>query len=48
MLVPLLFCAPWLVAVAWIVHRHGRGILFPRDDVPVSFGELARRRTVGS
>jgi len=37
-------CAPWVVAIAWIVHRHGLGLLFPRDDLPVSFGELQRRR----
>ena len=50
MLVPMILicCAPWLAAIAWIVRRHGLSLLFPRDEVPVSFGELARRRTVGS
>jgi hypothetical protein len=37
-------CAPWLVAIAWIVHRHGLDLLFPRDDLPTSFGELQRPR----
>jgi hypothetical protein len=37
-------CAPWLAAIAWIVHRHGLDLLFPRDDVPISFGNLQRRR----
>jgi len=41
-------CAPWIVAIAWIVRRHGSSLLFPRDDVPVSYGERARRRAVGS
>jgi hypothetical protein len=37
-------CAPWLLAIAWIVHRHGLGLLIPRDDVPMSFGDLQRPR----
>ena len=37
-------CAPWLLAIAWIVHQHGLGLLFPRDDLPISFGELQRHR----
>jgi hypothetical protein len=48
MLVSLIVCAPWLVGIAWVVHRHGLRVLLPRDDVPVSFGERARRRAVGS
>jgi hypothetical protein len=39
-----IFCAPWLAAIAWIVHRHGLGLLFPRDELPASFGELQRPR----
>jgi hypothetical protein len=45
MVVAFVSIAPWLVALAWIVRRHGLRMLIPRDDVPVSFGELARRRT---
>jgi hypothetical protein len=37
-------CAPWLAAIAWIVHRHGLDLLFPRDDLPTSFGDLQRHR----
>ena len=37
-------CAPWLAAIAWIVHRHGLSLLIPRDDVPISFGDMQRRR----
>jgi hypothetical protein len=37
-------CAPWLAAIAWIVHRNGLALLFPRDDVPASFGDLQRPR----
>jgi hypothetical protein len=37
-------CAPWLAAIAWMVHRHGLGLLIPRDDVPASFGDLQRPR----
>jgi hypothetical protein len=37
-------CAPWVAAIAWIVRRHGLGLLFPRDDAPVSFSELQRQR----
>jgi hypothetical protein len=44
MVVALVCSAPWLVAIAWIVRRHGLHVLLPRDDVPLSFGELARRR----
>jgi hypothetical protein len=40
-----IFCAPWVVAIAWIVHRHGLHLLFPRDDLPVSYGEHSQRRT---
>jgi hypothetical protein len=39
-----IFCAPWVVAIAWIVHRHGLDLLFPRDDLPMSFGDLQRHR----
>ena len=47
MVVPMILicCAPWLAAIAWIVRRHGLGVLLPKDDLPESFGELARRRT---
>jgi hypothetical protein len=38
------FAAPWLVAIAWFVHRHGVELLLPKDELPASFGELARRR----
>jgi len=41
-------CAPWLVAIAWIVRRHGLGVLLPRDDVAASYGDLARRRSAVS
>jgi hypothetical protein len=44
MLVALVACAPWLVAIAWIVRRHGLGVLLPRDDVPSSFGDRVQRR----
>jgi hypothetical protein len=44
MLLSLLFAAPWLVAIAWVVRRKGLSVLFPRDHVSPSFGELARRR----
>jgi hypothetical protein len=37
-------CAPWLAAIAWIVRRHGLGLLLPRDDVPTSFGDELQRR----
>jgi hypothetical protein len=37
-------CAPWLVAIGWIVHRHGLSLLLPRDDVPGSFGDQLQRR----
>jgi len=46
MLVPLLVSAPWLLGIAWIVGRQGFRLLVPRDDVPASFGEHARRRSV--
>jgi len=36
-------CAPWLAAIAWIVYRHGLALLFPRDDLPISFGDMQRR-----
>jgi hypothetical protein len=36
--------APWLAAIAWIVHRHGLYLLVPHDDVPPSFGDLQRPR----
>ncbi|HYZ76067.1 MAG TPA: hypothetical protein VE596_01715 [Gaiellaceae bacterium] len=39
-------CAPWLVSIGWIVHRHGLRVLFPQNDVPVSFADLQRRSTV--
>jgi hypothetical protein len=39
-----IFCAPWLAAIAWIVHRHGLHVLFPDDDLPISFGDLQRHR----
>jgi hypothetical protein len=42
-------CAPWLVAIAWIVHRHGLRVLFPQDDAGASYGDhLARRRSTVS
>ena len=44
MLMVSIFCAPWLVAIAWIVHRHGLHVLFPDDDLPISFGDLQRHR----
>jgi hypothetical protein len=44
MVVALVCCAPWLVAIAWFVRRHGLQLLIPHDDVPVSFGELQRPR----
>jgi hypothetical protein len=37
-------CAPWLAAIAWVVHRNGLGLLFPRDGEPTSFGDLQRPR----
>jgi hypothetical protein len=37
-------CAPWLAAIAWVVHRNGLQVLFPRDDPPTSFGDLQRPR----
>jgi hypothetical protein len=37
-------CAPWLLAIAWIVHRHGLSLLFPHDDLPTSFSDLQRPR----
>ena len=43
-LIPLIAAAPWVVGIAWVVHRTGFRVLFPKDDVSVSFGELARRR----
>jgi isopropylmalate/homocitrate/citramalate synthase len=42
MLLGLLFAAPWIVAIAWVVYRTGFRELFPDDHVPVSFGEMAR------
>jgi hypothetical protein len=48
MLVALVACAPWLVAIAWIVHRHGLGVVLPRDEVVASYGDLARRRSTVS
>jgi hypothetical protein len=39
-----IFCAPWLLAIAWLVHRHGLALLIPRDDAPMSFGALQQRR----
>jgi hypothetical protein len=42
-------CAPWLVAIGWIVHRHGLGVLFPQDGSVASYGDhLARRRSAVS
>jgi hypothetical protein len=41
-------CAPWLVAIAWIVRRHGLHLLFPQDDVVASYGDFARRRSAVS
>jgi hypothetical protein len=40
----LLFAAPWVLAIAWLVKRHGFRILVPEDDVPMSYGERASRR----
>jgi hypothetical protein len=38
-LLPILFCAPWIVAIAW-VWKH-----LPKDgSIPISAGELARER----
>jgi hypothetical protein len=48
MLVALLFVAPWLIAIAWIVYRHGLALLVPKDELPASFGELVRRRAAPS
>ena len=45
-LIPLIAAAPWVVGIAWVVHRNGLGLLLPKDQVPPSFGELARRRVV--
>jgi hypothetical protein len=39
-------CAPWLVAIAWIVHRGGFRVLFPQDDVGSYGDHLQRRSTV--
>ena len=44
MLMVAICCAPWLGAIAWIVHRNGLDVLSPHDDLPVSFGDLQRRR----
>ena len=44
MLLGLLLATPWLAAIAWVVYRGGLELLFPKDDLPVSFGEQARRR----
>ena len=44
MLMVAICCAPWLLAIAWTVHRHGLDLLFPRDELPMSFGELQRPR----
>ena len=44
MLMVSIFCAPWLGAIAWIVHRHGLDLLFPHDDLPTSFADLQRPR----
>jgi hypothetical protein len=41
-------CAPWVVAIGWIVRRHGLHLLFPRDDVPGSFADLQRHRSTVS
>jgi len=38
-------CAPWVAAIAWIVHRHGLGLLLPRDEAPTSFGDHMQHRS---
>jgi hypothetical protein len=38
-LFPILFCAPWVVAIAWVWTR------LPKDgSIPLSAGERARKR----
>jgi hypothetical protein len=37
-------CAPWLAAIAWIVHRQGLHVLFLHDDPSPSFGDMQRQR----
>ena len=40
MLMVSIFCAPWLLGIAWVVRRHGLDLLIPRDGLPPSFGDL--------
>ena len=44
-LIPLIAAAPWVVGIAWVVHRNGLGLLLPKDQVPPSFGDVMRRRS---